>query len=113
VLQVLVNLIDNAIKFSPEGSPINVTVDGDARTVWFTVTDVGPGIAPEEAARVFEPFWRAQKTNKPGTGLGLAIAKAIVDAHGGRIWIESSRLGGARVAFELPAFEPAPVTVPG
>jgi signal transduction histidine kinase len=105
VLQVLVNLIDNAIKFSPEGSPINVTVDGDGRAVWFTVTDVGPGIAPEEASRVFEPFWRAAKTNKPGTGLGLAIAKAIVDAHGGRIWATSRAGSGASFSFSLPVTE--------
>lgn len=103
VLQVLVNLIDNAVKFSPEGSPINVTVDGDARWVRFTVTDVGPGIAPEDAARVFEPFWRAQQSNKRGTGLGLAIAKAIVDAHGGRIWVGSRSGSGASFSFSLPA----------
>jgi signal transduction histidine kinase len=103
VLQVLVNLLDNAIKFSPEKSPINITVDGDERWVRFTVTDVGPGIAPAEAARVFEPFWRAADTRKPGTGLGLAIAKAIVDAHGGRIWVSSRSGSGASFSFSLPA----------
>ena len=106
VLQVLVNLIDNAIKFSPEGSPINVTVDGDAHWVRFTVTDVGPGIAPEDAARVFEPFWRAQQSNKGGTGLGLAIAKAIVDAHGGRIWVSARSGSGTSFSFSLPVSDP-------
>ncbi len=103
VVQVLVNLVDNAIKFSPDGSPINVTVDRDADTVRFSVTDVGPGIAGDEAPHVFEPFRRVRGTGKPGTGLGLAIAKAIVEAHGGRIWLTTRVGGGSTFWFALPA----------
>ncbi|HEX9105226.1 MAG TPA: ATP-binding protein, partial [Polyangia bacterium] len=103
VLQVLVNLIDNAIKFSPEGSPINVTVDSDRQWIRFAVTDVGPGIAAEDAPHVFEAFWRARKTGTPGTGLGLAIAKAIVEAHGGRIWLTTRAGSGSSFYFNLPA----------
>ena len=103
VLQVLVNLIDNAIKFSPKGGDINVSVEGDADAVRFSVVDHGPGIAPDDARQVFQPFFRAPNATGPGTGIGLAIAKTIVEAHGGRIWV-SSRVGaGSSFSFSLPA----------
>jgi signal transduction histidine kinase len=105
IVQVLVNLIDNAIKFSPAKSEIKVTIDGDQSAVRFTVTDVGPGIAASDARQVFQPFWRAPNTSQPGSGIGLAIAKTIVDAHGGRIWV-TSRVGaatGSSFCFSLPS----------
>jgi signal transduction histidine kinase len=106
ILQVLVNLIDNAIKFSPEKSEINVTVDNDAGWVRFSVTDVGPGIAAENVRRVFEPFWRGPHHAVPGTGIGLAIAKTIVEAHGGRIWVTSREGHGSCFCFCVPSAKP-------
>jgi len=102
VLQVLVNLIDNAIKFSPADSAITLTVDHAGAEVCFAVADAGPGIAKEDAHNVFEPFWRPRNSTAPGTGLGLSIAKTIVDAHHGRIWVESAG-AGSTFHFCLPA----------
>jgi signal transduction histidine kinase len=79
--------------------------------VTVSVEDDGPGVPPGERERVFERFHRtdsARSRDAGGSGLGLAIAREIVEAHGGRIWIEGSPLGGARVLFELPAFKPGP-----
>jgi two-component system sensor histidine kinase KdpD len=69
------------------------------------VVDQGPGVPPEERERVFEPFYRRDDGHRTGSGLGLAIARAIVLAHGGRIWIEGMPAGGAAVVFELPSGE--------
>jgi signal transduction histidine kinase len=100
VRQVLSNLIGNALKFTPAGGRIelgNVAGDGVVR---FYVSDTGPGIAPPLLERVFERFWRQDRR---GLGLGLFIAKAIIDAHGGRIWAESRLGSGSTFAFELAA----------
>jgi signal transduction histidine kinase len=115
VIQVLVNLVDNAIKYSPRGGDINLTVDDADGWVRFAVTDMGPGIAPDDAQHVFEPYWRSARSSKTGgTGLGLVIARTIVEAHGGRIWL-STRFGtGTTFSFSLPS-RPQPeraVTVP-
>jgi two-component system sensor histidine kinase KdpD len=98
--QVLTNLIENAVKFSPKGSPIDISAVGSSRTVRVTVADKGPGIPKGERNRVFEPFERGE--GGTGTGLGLAIAKAVIIAHGGRIWASEVPGGGAAVTFELP-----------
>jgi signal transduction histidine kinase len=103
--QVLANLVGNAIKFVFEGGRVEVTVERDGGDIRFTVTDTGPGIPSEHLAHVFERFWKAETGGKRGTGLGLYIAKGIVEAHGGRIWVES-RLGqGAMFCFTLPSAE--------
>ncbi len=101
--QVVTNLLENAVKFSPPGSEIRISAVRWENTVQVRVTDRGGGISPDERQRVFEPFFRRSDTGTgTGTGLGLAIAKAIVEAHGGSIWIESAPGGGAAVTFRLP-----------
>jgi signal transduction histidine kinase len=94
------------VKFSPPHSSIRITAVGDATRIRVTVGDRGPGIPKEERERVFEPFERGDGEGK-GTGLGLAIAKAVVQAHGGRIWAQDMPGGGAAVTFELPVDEPS------
>lgn len=100
--QVVTNLIENAIKFTPAGSPISLVAVGDEARVRVTVADRGPGIAKEDRRRIFEPFERGTTTTT-GTGLGLAVADAIVQAHGGRMWVSQSPTGGAAFTFELPS----------
>jgi two-component system sensor histidine kinase KdpD len=104
--QVLTNLIENAVKFSPPNSSIRIAAVGDATRIRVTVADKGPGIPKAERERVFEPFERGDGEEK-GTGLGLAIAKAVVQAHGGRIWAQDMPGGGAAVTFELPVDNPS------
>lgn len=103
ISQVLFTLIENAAKYSPAGSPIGVSVQrSEDRSVCFSVSDNGHGVAPELRDEVFQKFFRAG--SGPGFGVGLAIARGIVQAHRGRIWIESSGNGqGSRVQFQIPA----------
>ncbi len=101
--QVLVNLVGNAIKFTPRGGRITVRAWRAGPNAVVCVDDSGAGIAPEDLPHVFERFWQARNERRTGAGLGLAIAQSIVEAQGGRIWVES-RLGhGARFFFTLPA----------
>lgn len=104
MLQVLANLLSNAIKFSPDGAKITVEsgANADGVTAHVAVQDAGKGIAPEFHQRVFERFWQSKETAKQGTGLGLPIVKGIVEAHGGRVWVESAIGAGARFAFTVP-----------
>jgi two-component system sensor histidine kinase KdpD len=101
--QVLTNLLENAARFSPPGGRVVVSLGPWRGGVEVRVTDEGPGVPPEERERVFEPFYRRDDGHRTGSGLGLAIARAIVLAHGGRIWIEGTPTGGAAVVFELPS----------
>ncbi|MGH2731251.1 MAG: sensor histidine kinase [Actinomycetota bacterium] len=106
--QVLTNLIENAAKFSPPNSLISLSAVGHPGGVRVTVADRGSGIPKEDHARIFEPFERG-RGQASGTGLGLAIARAIVLAHGGRIWVGDTPRGGAAFTFELPcAPDPSP-----
>jgi two-component system sensor histidine kinase KdpD len=100
--QVLTNILENAAKFSPQGGEIAAYAARWQDAVRVRVTDRGPGVPAEVRELVFEPFYRAEGDTGLGTGLGLAIARAIVEAHGGRIWIEGVPGGGAAVLFELP-----------
>jgi two-component system sensor histidine kinase KdpD len=102
--QVLANLIENAAKFAPAGTTIRVAARRRVGEVEISVADEGPGVPPAERARVFEKFYRFEDAGRrvPGTGLGLAISKGLVEAHGGRIWIEEAPGGGARAVFTLP-----------
>ncbi|MCA1832757.1 MAG: GAF domain-containing protein [Actinobacteria bacterium] len=102
ILQVLANLIGNAIKFTPEGGAITVRAEPGEREVRFSVADSGLGIAADDLPHIFERFWQARKTARAGAGLGLAIARGIVDAHNGKIWAKSERGKGATFYFTLP-----------
>jgi two-component system, chemotaxis family, sensor kinase Cph1 len=101
ILRVLSNLIDNAIKFTPEGGKISVRAERRGDELLITVRDTGPGIAADHLPHVFDRYWKGRPASQVGTGLGLYIAKGIVEAHGGRIWAESEA-GGARLSFTLP-----------
>jgi signal transduction histidine kinase len=103
VLQVFANLIGNAIKFTPKGGEIRILASLEDSNIRFIVADTGPGIPPEHLNHVFDRYWQAKSTAKLGTGLGLSIAKGIVEAHGGRIWVESPPASGAQFNFTLPA----------
>jgi signal transduction histidine kinase len=100
--QVMVNLLDNALKATPPGSAVRFRVAAEAGEVRVTVKDGGPGLSPEVKARAFEPYFRGPGG---GAGLGLTIAREIVAAHGGRIWLENRPEGGAEAGFALPLKE--------
>jgi two-component system phosphate regulon sensor histidine kinase PhoR len=101
--QVLVNLVHNAIKFTSPGGEIVIQAQQDQNMVVFTVRDTGAGIAPEALPRIFERFYKADRSRSSGgTGLGLSIAKNMVQAHGGRIWAESEVGKGSTFYFSLP-----------
>lgn len=106
ILQVLANLVGNAIKFTQENGSIEIVVERVEREVRFAVIDTGPGIAPDKLRSVFVRFWQLAKTDRLGLGLGLYISKSIIDEHGGRIWVESRVGEGSTFYFTLP--EPPP-----
>lgn len=103
ILQVLSNLVGNATKVTAEGGHITLRVEARDHDVLFAVSDDGPGISKEDAERVFDRYWRSPDAPHQGTGIGLAIARRIVDAHGGRIWVESELGRGATFFFTVPA----------
>lgn len=103
IVQVLANLVGNALKFTPSGGRIHVSVVQRSEEVLFRVSDTGPGIAEDQIEEVFKRFWRSDAGAKKGLGLGLFIARGIVEAHGGHIWCESSPGEGASFLFTLPA----------
>lgn len=100
--QVLINLLENAIKYSPAGSPIALSAVAVEPGTMVEVADCGPGVAPGDRTRIFEKFYRAQSVGG-GVGLGLAICRGIIEAHGGRIWVENRPGGGAAFRFVLPS----------
>lgn len=103
LLQALSNLIENAIKYAPsQGGSVELRLTRSDRDLEFCVSDNGPGMSEQEAAHVFNRFWRRPNERHQGIGLGLAIARGIIDAHGGRIWAESQPGAGARFCFALP-----------
>jgi PAS domain S-box-containing protein len=103
LLQVLANLVGNAIKFTPEGGTVTLSAESSNGAVLFSVADTGIGIPPDQVPHVFERRWRGTaKGTDPGTGLGLAIARGIVEAHGGRIWVESKPGAGSTFQFTIP-----------
>ena len=104
VQRVLLNLLTNAVRHAPKNGVVAVVAETDTDHVVVAVEDNGEGLAQESPERMFERFWREDESraSNGGAGLGLAIAQGLVQAHGGRIWAENRRSGGARVAFTLP-----------
>jgi signal transduction histidine kinase len=102
-VQAVGNLLANAIKFTPPGGCVRLTVDGDDGTLCFRVADTGPGIPAEHLPHLFDRFWQARETRRGGAGLGLAIAKAIAVGHGGRIEVESTPGVGSTFTLVLPS----------
>jgi two-component system phosphate regulon sensor histidine kinase PhoR len=104
--EVLQNLLDNAVLYTPSGGRVEVLSRSEGPDVVFTVTDTGIGVPESDLERIFERFYRvdaARSREAGGTGLGLSIARHIVDAHGGRIWVESAVGLGSRFHFSIPS----------
>jgi two-component system sensor histidine kinase KdpD len=102
--QVVTNLLENAARHTPAGTPVELSLAASGQFVRVEVTDHGPGIAPAERARLMRPFERG-RTITTGSGLGLAIAHGLVEAHGGRLWVDDTPDGGARLVFTLPILD--------
>ena len=103
--QVIINLVDNAVKYTPEGSVVKIKVYGNKNNVYFEISDNGPGINKNDIDHLFETFYKGNKNNadsRRGVGLGLAICKSIVLAHGGDIKVRNNEAGGAKFIFTLP-----------
>jgi PAS domain S-box-containing protein len=111
--QVLENLIGNAVKFTKPGGRVTVGAAEKDNSVLFWVSDTGAGIAAEHLPHVFERFWQARKERGSGAGLGLHIVKGIVEAHGGRIWVQSAPGGGSTFFFTIPIATGASGRLPG
>jgi signal transduction histidine kinase len=102
MLRVFSNLIGNAIKFTPEGGTICLRAEPSVDSIVFSVRDSGAGIAATQLPHVFDRYWQGIRGDRRGAGLGLAIAKGIVEAHGGRIWVDSTPGVGSTFSFSIP-----------
>ena len=115
--QVLMNLIGNAIKFTPAQGRVTLSASRNGNgSVQVSVSDTGPGIPPDEKEKIFDKFYQIAQAGdvKPkGTGLGLAICRALVELHGGKIWVESEQSGGSTFYFTLPAAKSGEAKSPG
>jgi signal transduction histidine kinase len=104
LIQVLTNLLGNSLKYTERGGAVMVTAASNGDEVLLTVRDTGSGIPAEQLPRIFERYYtRKRGANKSGSGLGLSIARGIVEAHGGRIWVESVLGEGSSFFVALPA----------
>jgi len=106
IRQVLDNLLDNAVKYAADGKSVTVSARKADGNIAFSVTDRGHGIPEHELARIFDRMYRVEDPAGPspkGLGLGLSICKALIEAHGGRIWAESELGKGSRFVFTLPS----------
>ena len=108
VVQVLDNLVGNAIKFTRAGGTIRIGLRRDAGEIVVSVSDTGAGIPEHELPFIFEPYWQASEKSRRGVGLGLAVVKAIAMAHHGRIWVETAIGVGTTFHFALPAATATP-----
>jgi signal transduction histidine kinase len=108
VVQVLENLVSNAVKHTAAGGEILIRADSANGEVRIVVRDTGCGIPAENLPHLFDRFWQARGARRGGAGLGLAIAKGIVEAHGGRIWVESTLGVGSTFGFSLPLASDSP-----
>jgi signal transduction histidine kinase len=106
-LQVLANLLSNAIKFTPAGGRLSIRAKSVGQEVHCSVMDTGSGIPSEQLDAVFERFWQSRSGDQRGLGLGLYISKCLVEAHGGRIWVESQPSVGSTFTFTLPGAPPS------
>ncbi len=106
--QVVINLVENAVKYAPAGSAIDLSASASEREIIVEVADRGPGIPAGEEARIFDKFYRAKPAREGGVGLGLTICRGVIDAHGGRIWAENRPGGGAVFRFAIPLSERQP-----
>jgi len=106
--QVVINLVENAVKYTPPRSTIDLSASVRDREVVVEAADRGPGIHPEEKSRIFDKFYRGKSAREGGVGLGLTICRGIVEAHGGRIWAENRSGGGALFRFTIPLSEEQP-----
>jgi len=102
IVQVITNLLGNAVKFTEAGGIVTIRVRNEPSALIVSVSDTGSGIAPEALPHIFDRFWQARATPRAGSGLGLAIARGIIEAHGGRIWVESELGKGSTFSFSLP-----------
>lgn len=105
--QVVGNLLSNAARFTPAGGQITVRAGASEGRVRFSVSDTGPGLSQADQQHLFAPFWKAHPEDRRGAGLGLSIARGLVEAQGGRIWVESQEGAGATFCFTLPTAERA------
>jgi two-component system sensor histidine kinase KdpD len=110
--EVLTNLVENATKYTPPESEIAVSASQADGSVLVEVADRGPGIPAVAMSRIFDPFYRVEGSRARGTGLGLAVARGLVEAHGGKIWVENREDGGAKFAFTLPLSDAENVQLP-
>ena len=106
--QVLINLLENALKYAPPSTTIELSATGSDRELVFEIADRGPGIPPGDEQRIFDKFYRAGPAREGGVGLGLTICRGIIEAHGGRIWAEKRPGGGAVFQFTLPIEQAQP-----
>ena len=106
--EVFLDLLENALRFAPEGSEICVRADQVTDGIEVRVADHGPGVPPDQRRRIFDEFVRIDaRPDSTGTGLGLAIVRALVTAHGGRVWCEETPGGGATFGFSVPIVDAA------
>jgi PAS domain S-box-containing protein len=116
ITQVLMNLIGNAVKFTPQNGKVTVALEKNGDDyVQISVADTGPGILSEEKNKIFSKFYQfadIDKEKPKGSGLGLAISKALVEMHGGKIWVESEAGKGSKFYFTLPARQPFKLELP-
>jgi signal transduction histidine kinase len=102
IVQVVANLVNNAVRHSPDGGRVHASVRAAGSEAFVSIADEGPGVPPELRDQIFQRFWQSESRKRGAAGLGLAIARAIVELHDGRIWVEDAPRGGACFCFTLP-----------
>lgn len=110
--QVLINLLENALKFTPSSTAIELSATVSDHELAFEIADRGPGIPSGDERRIFDKFYRAGSAREGGVGLGLTICRGIIEAHGGKIWVEKRPGGGAVFRFTLPIEQAQPTIEP-